>query len=388
MTITKIIGCFLLILATSCDHDPYIEISQKNNQKFISEEIKKFYYDRNDLNLNGQVAGILEFKSLADTLRKNISLQSIASPEKLIKFVRQDMVSKNIDFFKFNKSGQAIRRLNYYDHEKHQNHEDLYEYKFNKKGQLVELDEFDFDLKREKYQRFKYDRKGKIIDVTSKSQSDKFINKTQFIYDNEYMIIRYNRDRDSLDFGEHKYKNGYYMEQAEIDLWRNKEYDQQGNIIKYDRPSYTDTFLRNKIEKEFNTNNQLIREIEYGPSNEVIQIETFLYSKDGILLQRVKVEEGETRIWQFNRNKRSINFFSSTHLMDSTHRLTNSFSSYDKFSNKTHETYFSLRADNKFHEENTKIKLDYDSLGNWTKRQVFKNDSLIESNGRIVWYEN
>ncbi len=227
MKITKSIGSLVLIISIGFGSDNFIEHSQKNNQEFLNEKIKERYYDRNDLNLKGQVAAILEFDSLSDTLHKNKSLTEIDDPKSTIELIKHQMKSEEIDFFRFNNGGQAICRLNYLYHKKYENQENLYEYKFNIKGQLIELDGYDFNLKREKYERYKYDRVGKLIDVKSKSQPDRFINKTQFIYEDEYMIVRYNNHQwDSLDFGENKYKNGYYIEQAEIDLIRNKQYDE------------------------------------------------------------------------------------------------------------------------------------------------------------------
>ncbi len=106
------------------------------------------------------------------------------------------------------------------------------------------------------------------------------------------------------------------------------------------------------------------------------------------MLQRVKVEEEETRMWQYNRNKKLINFFTNSHLMDSTYRFSNVLISYDKFGNKINENHSSQDLNNEFQKINTEIKMEFDSLGNWTKKHTFRNDSLIDVTGRIIWYEN
>lgn len=381
----KLVGILLILIFTSCFSDPKIEFSQNLNQRFIKNSLSKFYLEQSDFNLKGNVRCMLEFPILADTILKNQPFPEIESVDTLAKLTRQGMKSEEADFFQFNENGQVLRQVGL----SFGSYDEVYVNSYDSKGNITAIDEFDVTLRRTSYKRFKYDAKSKLSEFTSKNGYSRFVDISEISYEEEFMIIRSKNHLDSTEIEEFNYKNGEFIDLSATYLEVKKEYDSKGNIVKSQWPDYSDdTILYHTIIKEYNENDQVVRQINYNIENELDRVETFLYDEKGRLLQRVEMENGKSRIEQYNGDGHV--FYSSYHNynVDSSNYFLHDLRNTNIFGDQHCSVHLYKSEKDTLQKKSNNFQYEYDDHGNWVVKREYTNDSFSGTKGRIIWYQD
>ena len=382
----KLAGLLPVIILVSCSGDPKVKFSQDLNQRFLDRSFGEIYLKKSDFNLKGNIRCILEFPLLADTVLRSQPFPEIESVDTLAKLTRQGMKSDDADFFQFNESGQVLRHVGL----SFGSYDEVYENSYDFKGNITAVEEFDITLKRISYTEFNYDAAGRLSEFNSKKKGDRFIDRSEISYENEFMIIRFNHHLDSTRIEEYKYKNGKYIDLLPAYLDVKEEYDKEGNLVKSqwaDHPD-ADTILYYTITKEYNENNQMVREIEYDSENELKSIETFLYDKEGILLQQVEMENGKNSIKEYDKNRNLIYSSSYGHDIDSFNHFSHYLFKNNIFGDVHRKIYLYESKKDTLQKRITNIQYEYDDRGNWIIQRRYENGSFAGTRGRIIWYRD
>lgn len=380
----------------SCSNERSYEFKKKNLD-VITIYLEKESLNKSAFNLNGNVKAIIEYEPILNS--KNINTEKFQIENyiynqleinNLFKIDRETYY-KSIDSYLFNQSGKVVQSNIFAIFERNRV-EDVYEYKYDTDNKLTAITTADFYNRIKKRKTYIYNNKNELVELRTFDKYSNDSSKTNLFYNHDKMIIL-----DSAFTKNHfnkvdtfEYKSGEVLEkEASMDRREDKTYDNFGNLISYKILAFRDfeamdTLVYHYTKFDYNENNQKIRKINYNDEFQIFDIETFLYDRNGELIQNTYFSKNKSNTKLYKDNKIPIGSFSNGY--DKDYGLTFNTSFYDKFGNNTSSKYINLSKKKDLYEENHQTLIEYDSIGNWIEKSYMKNDSLKDKRIREIIY--
>ena len=388
----KLAYLFLVVfLLTSCNREELVNNGKPND---IEKHLAEVNLTRADLKLRGKLRSIMEYEFLPQdsAINKEIVLneipryQSIAA-DTLIKTVKASVIQNSYSIL-FNKKGNAIKEIWWYAHKGQADTKNSTFFYYDDTENLVERIEFRQQGRglEELYKKqfFSYDKKNRLIH-SCHINKEKYCSSFTY-HGSEAVIETVETDVETGDtIGGNKLFMGKDGAITDNDKREVREIDEKGNLLKI---SWRDGISGEESARDlftYDQDNNLIQEVSFGSNNEVSSIESHFY-EEGKLVASTKNNARDSRQEYFNRNGQVIEYQSKSIEEDSIMTYSINVMKYDSFYN---EIYCKRMWNHSLFGKGVRIdsfSLDYDQYGNWIKKKVFKNDSLVKMERRTLVY--
>ena len=384
MQIQKFILIIGLLFLFGC-HSEKKETNHLKKEKSIVEEfLKEVILNREDLGLIGNVRSNLEYEFKSGKFKKEIinikgEKYHFISADSLVEKIK-NIELKESNFHLFNESGHLIKDIRYGINNKIIL-ENVEEYIFNNNEKLIEWNKTDFDNDLIAQKTFIYDHKSRMVEFMENHFFDKLTTKVEISYKNDTVFLKdvTTLRGDTTIIWRTKYdKYG--------DIIEDKEYGENGNLIKSTYEGINDLFPPSSITYDYDYKGNRINETEYDSINNMVSTERFYYNDENELIQSIKIDTSGTAIKQYNENKYVYDYTWTPFSEAADYSFHNFWVNYDKYGNVIKRIDLQKDDNGKMVEDITKTALEYDEFGNWTSKSVFENDSLTTLFEREIKY--
>jgi len=368
MKFTLFFSLFLILLSCNGLED---NVSFKEIQK---QNMRRFTMDKSLFNLKGKVKVLIIPIKLNDD-QQNKSKKT--SNSNLVNEIFNKYNLIDFEYFEFDVYGN-VTKMFYDPFEKRSMEEYIY-----KKGLLYEVKESTFSGEIFKTNSFNYNKEGLLSQVKTLNLIEGALvetSKVEIFYTNNFISYRII----SLDI---EGKNDTLF--MKLDK-KNNRIEQSPMInYKYNKDSLVTTinYIKSKDKTSFfyDSFGNKVREIHYDSLKQPFLTKSYYYNFKNQLIESINQDSSELEIIIFNENNQIKDHYSQ-YLDESNLNYHSQWENYDKLNNIIHSSVIRMSENRRLEERLLNYTYEFDKHNNWIKKKIYRNDSFIRENSRIIEY--
>ena len=164
-----------------------------------------------------------------------------------------------------------------------------------------------------------------------------------------------------------------------------KEFDENGNLTKVVHEGLKGVFSSFSIVYDYDHFNNKVRETEYDSMSNVVKTKMLYYNEKNELVQKIQIDSTGTEIKRIDESG-YVYEYSYIPFNEEENRFHGFWRNFDKYGNVIKRVDINKDQNGKLVEQISRIELEYDEIGNWHAKRVYRNDSLTINFERKIKY--